>query len=105
MVQPLKNWLKSLLSWQIFYALAGLLAGLLLVRFILKLLAVSDNLLYRVTNPIVSPFKTLIKPNDSVIGASFELYTLAAVLFLAACGVALSGLLAWLEAKSSKPNF
>ncbi len=72
---------------QIIYKLIGLIEAFLLVRFIFKLLAVEGNPVFWLTGPLVAPFKTLFKTVEPVTGASFEPYTLVALLFFAVIGL------------------
>lgn len=70
---------------QIIYTVYGVIAVLLLLRFIFALLGANPanalaHFIYAVTNPLVSPFRNLFGPvAASYKGSAFELYTLIAV--------------------------
>jgi len=85
----------------IVYALLSLIGSLLLVRFIFKLLAVSQNIIYNLTEPLVAPFKAILKPSDLVVGVTFESYTLLAFFLLLVMGVVIAGIISYINYKDS----
>lgn len=90
-------WLNSV------YAILGTIAGLLLVRFVMKLVNLESSnpvagLVYGITGWMVTPAKSLLKVNNEALpGAIMETYTM--VTFLA---VAVSGMLLGMVAAALK---
>jgi len=85
----------------IVYALLSLIGSLLLVRFIFKLFAVSQNIIYNLTEPLVAPFKAILKPSDLVVGVIFESYTLLAFCLLFGAGGIIAGMKSYINYKES----
>jgi hypothetical protein len=76
---------------QAIYLIFGLIAVLLLVRFVLKALDANAEvafaqLIYAVTGPLVAPFQGLFGTSSTAAGAVFEPYTLLALVVYAAVG-------------------
>ena len=76
---------------QAIYLIFGLIEVLLLVRFVLKALGANADvafaqLIYGVTGPLVAPFLGLFGASPAVSGATFEPYTLLALVVYGAVG-------------------
>ncbi|NWJ44947.1 MAG: hypothetical protein HXX08_03625 [Chloroflexi bacterium] len=85
----------------ILYVLLSLSGSLLLVRFIFKLFAVSQNIIYNLSEPLVAPFKAILKPSDLVVGATFESYTLLTFFILLVVGGIIAGIVSYISHKNS----
>lgn len=72
----------------IIYAVAGIITGLIAIRFLLLLFGANQNntfaeLIYGMSEPFVRPFYGLFGSNYSIENISFELESIIAIAFIA----------------------
>lgn len=68
------------------YTIAGLINGLLAIRFVFSLLGANPqnsiaDFIYTITDPLVSPFRGLFNVTNQLGTARFEVETLIAIIF------------------------
>lgn len=80
------NWLN------VIYGIIGAVSGILILRFILKLFFVESSnpfagLIYFLTGWLVTPVQRLLRINEPLPGAIFEIYTLVTLLVIGVGGL------------------